>query len=111
MIKKDLSAGYTLLEVLVGLALLVSILVPLLLYMNGPLRNSSEHYITATCLLKQEALKISYNPENFMKKKFVKVNNREWEINGIYDESLSRFTLEASYKNKEYGSLLYSVFK
>lgn len=75
------SSGFTLVELLVSLSILVAVLVPVLISFN---RNrgisESENEIIATCILEQEAAMIRKFPNEVLSVKRRMVAGREWLI-------------------------------
>lgn len=79
--KSKASAGYTLLETLVSLIILMSVVVPLVTYFyRGTLLTESRRELEGTWLVEQEAAVIKLNPDTMLPVKRRYIGGREWTI-------------------------------
>jgi len=75
------SHGFTLLETLVALSLLMVVVVPLLGYLAGISRiTRARDMVTAICILEQEQLQAQHFPDDMRFKKRKNIANDRWQI-------------------------------
>jgi prepilin-type N-terminal cleavage/methylation domain-containing protein len=106
---KSSNSGYTLLETLVALSMLLIIAAPML---SGVFRNNhaieSERIIIGISLLEQEARRITADPDEMLPIKKRNINGREWVITGAKTGAgVIQYHLEVALDNKKYGEIYF----
>ena len=107
------SGGYTLIEVVISLAIFISISVPMLCAViknTGALR--SQDALEAVWMLEQEAASIRLSPDEAMPVKHRIIEGRDWTVR-IESEGkpLVKYSLTASRKDKVRGKLVLFVYR
>lgn len=105
--------GYTLLEVIISLFLLMAVAVPAVtaFFLNGS-SIKSQHDLTAVWLLEQEAENLRIVPDEVVSIKRRKIGDVEWVIQiDAVGSPLVRYHLTALKKGKRAGELFLYGFK
>jgi hypothetical protein len=107
------SGGYTLIEVVISLAIFIAISVPMLCAVvrnTGALR--SQEALEAVWMLEQEAASIRFSPGEPMPVKHRIIEGRDWTIR-IETEGrpLVKYSLAASRKDKVRGNMVIYVYR
>jgi hypothetical protein len=105
--------GYTLLEAMIGLTLLLTVLIPLMVKMHDINRlNRGNNAITASCLLEQEAALIQGFPDECLSSKRRVVLGKKWEIKATFTgNGLVQCLLTASLGKKEIERVVFMFYK
>jgi hypothetical protein len=107
------SGGYTLIEVVISLAIFISISVPMLCAViknTGALR--SQEALEATWTLEQEAATIRFSPDESMPVKHRIIEGRDWTVRiETEGKPLVKYSLTASRKDKVRGRMVLFVYR
>ena len=109
MLTNKSNSGYTLIETLIALSMLLIIAAPVL---SGIFRNNltidSERMITGIGILEQEARRISANPQEMLPVKKKIINGKEWTIFAERSGTIIvQYHLFVSHNNKRYGEIYF----
>ena len=102
-------SGYTLLEVLISLFILLTIVIPLItvIYRNSKAIDT-EKSITAICLLEQESALVKAYPEETVPIRRRVINGREWTIKTeITGTGLLQYQMTVNDQLKQRGELVF----
>jgi type II secretory pathway pseudopilin PulG len=102
-------SGYTLLEALIGLSIVVVVIVPLLSRLSGHVQlNHGEKLVTAACILEQESEIAICNPKEILPVKRRVINKKEWTIKTEKEgNGLVIFKMKISDKEKEISNMIF----
>lgn len=105
--------GYTLLEALIALSLLLFLIVPLIGRMLDSIKiNKGTNAVIASCLLEQEAAVIRSFPQEAVSTKRRQINGREWEIRAkLTGEIYTECTLEAFNGKTKIEKVIFYVYR
>jgi hypothetical protein len=107
------SSGYTLIEVVISLAIFISISVPMLCAVirnTGALR--SQEALEATWMLDQEAASIRFSSDEAMPVKHRIIEGRDWTVRiETEGKPLVKYLLTASRKDKVRGRMVLFVYQ
>ena len=101
--------GYTLVETIISLAILLLILVPLvsMVYKNNSV-SETQKKITAICILEQEAAIIKTIPSDMIPVKRRVIKGNEWVIRTEKEQKgVVKYQMTVSDKDKEYGKIIF----
>lgn len=105
-------SGYTVIEVLVALALFLMVIVPLMGYMSNAARvNKGREKLVAACLLEQEATRLRLYPDDIFHSKQRHIQGKRWEIRATFSGgALKRCNLAACEKGKIVDRVIFYLY-
>lgn len=105
--------GFTLIEVLVALALFLVVIVPLIGHMSVSVKiNRGKNKMVAACIIEQEAAKMRMFPDETFNEKRRKINGKEWVIKTTFKgNKLKTCRISAHYKGKMIDKAIFYLYK